>query len=203
MKPRKFTVIELETDYYAILGLATNASFDEIKAARNAKAIENHPDMYSADMSSAIDAHHKMMLINEAFEILGSVEDRQKYDKFRAYNGEFTPNSFKSHDNSKQHTSQQNTTRDEHKGRTGSFGAESGTNEDWKHPPPPPTDGLGTDRYDYLGRQNTNMSEEDAMQARATGFAAFKAKVLAQKALGEEEKILDEGGRWAYHVGEI
>ncbi|KAF7917784.1 hypothetical protein BELL_0290g00160 [Botrytis elliptica] len=198
MKPRKFTVIELETDYYAILGLATNASFEEIKAARNAKAIENH-----SDMSSAIDAHHKMMLINEAFEILGSVEDRQKYDKFRAYNGEFTPNSFKSHDNSKQHTSQQNTTRDEHKGRMGSFRAESGTNEDWKHPPPPPTDGLGTDRYDYLGRQNTNMSEEDAMQARAAGFAAFKAEVLEQTALGKREGLLDERGRWAYHVGDI
>ncbi len=64
----------MSKDYYDILGVAKSASQDEIKAAFRKKAHEHHPDKGG-------DAE-KFKEYNEAYQILGNPEKRQKYDQF-------------------------------------------------------------------------------------------------------------------------
>ncbi len=63
-------------DYYEILGVAKNASADEIKRAYRKLAHEFHPDKGG-------DAE-KFKQINEAYQILGDPQKRIQYDKFGA-----------------------------------------------------------------------------------------------------------------------
>ncbi|ESZ95569.1 hypothetical protein SBOR_4049 [Sclerotinia borealis F-4128] len=179
---KAFTVIQLETDYYAILGVSVNATYEEIKLARNEQAMNNDPDK-----SQAADAHDKMRLINEAFEILGSIEDRRSYDSQRDFGGQTTRNT---------------SNRNEKWKNAGSPPATRAGNEPWKRPPPPSTDGLGTGRYDTLGRQHVDGPRPNAEEARAAHLAAYKARMNAKKVLGERYGCLDERGRWNYHIGE-
>ena len=64
----------MSKDYYDILGVSKSASQDEIKAAFRKKAHEHHPDKGG-------DAE-KFKEYNEAYQILGNAEKRQKYDQF-------------------------------------------------------------------------------------------------------------------------
>lgn len=64
----------MSKDYYDILGVAKSASQDEIKAAFRKKAHEHHPDKGG-------DAE-KFKEYNEAYQVLGNPEKRQKYDQF-------------------------------------------------------------------------------------------------------------------------
>ncbi len=61
-------------DYYNLLGVSKDASADEIKAAFRKKAHEHHPDKGG-------DAE-KFKEINEAYQVLGNAEKRQRYDQF-------------------------------------------------------------------------------------------------------------------------
>lgn len=63
-------------DYYEILGVAKNASPDEIRKAFRKLARKFHPDV-AEDKSTA---EEKFKEINEAYEVLGDPEKRQKYD---------------------------------------------------------------------------------------------------------------------------
>ncbi|MFA5130900.1 MAG: molecular chaperone DnaJ [Patescibacteria group bacterium] len=68
-------------DYYDILGVSKGASADEIKTAFRKKAHEHHPDKGG-------DAE-KFKELNEAYQVLGNTEKRQRYDQFgeAAFNG--------------------------------------------------------------------------------------------------------------------
>jgi molecular chaperone DnaJ len=65
-------------DYYEILGLAKNASEEEIKKAYRKLAIKYHPDKNPDDKS----AEEKFKEAAEAYEILSNPEKRQRYNQF-------------------------------------------------------------------------------------------------------------------------
>jgi curved DNA-binding protein len=67
-------------DYYETLGVARTASADEIKKAFRKLARIHHPDV--AKNKAAGEAKFKE--INEAYEVLGDAEKRQKYDQLGA-----------------------------------------------------------------------------------------------------------------------
>ena len=65
-------------DYYKILGVAKNASSDDIKKAYRKLARKLHPDLNPNDK----EAHKKFQQINEANEVLSDPEKRKKYDQY-------------------------------------------------------------------------------------------------------------------------
>lgn len=65
-------------DYYKTLGLAKNASAEDIKKAYRKLARKFHPDVNPNDK----EAHKKFQQINEAHEVLSDPEKRKKYDQY-------------------------------------------------------------------------------------------------------------------------
>jgi DnaJ-class molecular chaperone len=63
-------------DYYKVLGVAKNASADDIKKAFRKLARKYHPDVNPGDKRS----EEKFKEINEAYEVLSDAEKRRKYD---------------------------------------------------------------------------------------------------------------------------
>lgn len=68
-------------DYYATLGVARDASDDDIKKAFRKLARQHHPDV-AKDKKAAED---KFKEINEAHEVLSDPEKRKKYDRLGAH----------------------------------------------------------------------------------------------------------------------
>ncbi|MFA5023739.1 MAG: molecular chaperone DnaJ [Patescibacteria group bacterium] len=66
----------MSKDYYDILGVSKNATPDEIKNAFRKKAHEHHPDKGGNA--------EKFKELNEAYQVLGNPEKRQRYDQFGA-----------------------------------------------------------------------------------------------------------------------
>lgn len=66
----------MSKDYYDLLGVSKNASADEIKTAFRKKAHEHHPDKGGNE--------EKFKELNEAYQVLGNAEKRQRYDQFGA-----------------------------------------------------------------------------------------------------------------------
>ena len=66
-----------QRDYYEILGVARNASIDEIKTAFRQLARQYHPDV-----SKEPDAEEKFKEINEAYGVLSDPEKRARYDQY-------------------------------------------------------------------------------------------------------------------------
>lgn len=64
----------MSKDYYSVLGVAKNASADEIKTAFRKKAHEHHPDKGGDE--------EKFKEYNEAYQVLGNKEKRKQYDQF-------------------------------------------------------------------------------------------------------------------------
>lgn len=62
-------------DYYEILGVAKDASADEIKKAFRRAAVKHHPDKEGGDEA-------KFKEINEAYDVLKDSQKRQRYDQF-------------------------------------------------------------------------------------------------------------------------
>ena len=67
-------------DYYETLGVARTASADDIKKAFRRLARIHHPDVAKNKMAGEA----KFKEINEAYEVLGDAEKRQKYDQLGA-----------------------------------------------------------------------------------------------------------------------
>ena len=65
-------------DHYAVLGVAANASLDEIKKAYRKQASQLHPDK-----NLALDAPAKFRRVQEAYETLADIEQRKVYDENR------------------------------------------------------------------------------------------------------------------------
>ncbi|MDX1446706.1 J domain-containing protein [Lishizhenia sp.] len=67
-------------DYYKVLGVDKKATAAEIKKAYRKLAVKYHPDKNQGDVM----AEEKFKEINEAYEVLGNAEKRQKYDELGA-----------------------------------------------------------------------------------------------------------------------
>ena len=65
-------------DYYEVLGVARDASPEEIKKAYRKLAHQHHPDKNPGDRS----AEERFKEISEAYEVLGNPEKRQTYERF-------------------------------------------------------------------------------------------------------------------------
>ncbi len=64
-------------DYYKILGVDRKASQDEIKKAFRKLAMKYHPDRNKDNKQ----AEEKFKEINEAYEVLGDQQKRERYDQ--------------------------------------------------------------------------------------------------------------------------
>ena len=65
-------------DYYEVLGVAKDATADQIKSAYRKLAMKYHPDRNPGDES----AKEKFTEAAEAYEVLSNAEKRERYDRF-------------------------------------------------------------------------------------------------------------------------
>ena len=65
-------------DYYEVLGVAKDASAEEIKKAYRKITKENHPDLHPGDKA----CEERFKEANEAYEVLSDDEKRQRYDQY-------------------------------------------------------------------------------------------------------------------------
>ncbi|GAA1127829.1 molecular chaperone DnaJ [Nocardioides aquiterrae] len=72
-----------QKDFYKELGVAKDASADEIKKAYRKLARANHPDSNPGDTAK----HDKFKAVAEAYDVVGDPEKRKKYDEMRELYG--------------------------------------------------------------------------------------------------------------------
>lgn len=68
----------MKTDYYALLGVAKEATPEEIKKAYRKLAMQFHPDRNQGDKA----AEEKFKQVSEAYAVLSDPEKRKKYNAF-------------------------------------------------------------------------------------------------------------------------
>jgi len=67
-------------DFYQVLGVAKDASADDIKKAYRKLARDNHPDSHPDDSAK----HDRFKQVAEAYDVVGDPDKRKKYDEFRS-----------------------------------------------------------------------------------------------------------------------
>jgi len=77
-------------DYYEVLGVARDASADQIKSAYRKLAMKWHPDRNPDNP----EAKEKFQEASEAYEVLSNAEKRQRYDQFGHQGVNFGPGGF-------------------------------------------------------------------------------------------------------------
>ena len=65
-------------DYYDLLGVARNASPEELKRAYRQRARELHPDANPDDPHAA----ERFKAVAQAYEVLSDAQTRARYDRF-------------------------------------------------------------------------------------------------------------------------
>lgn len=70
----------MKTDYYELLGVATNASDGDLKKAYRKKALQLHPDKNPDDVEGAT---AKFALVRAAYEVLADAQERAWYDSHK------------------------------------------------------------------------------------------------------------------------
>lgn len=73
----------VKRDYYEVLGVARNATPEELKKVYRKLAMENHPDRNPGDKA----AEDRFKEIGEAYSVLSDAEKRQRYDTFGSAEG--------------------------------------------------------------------------------------------------------------------
>jgi len=81
-------------DLYGTLGVAKNASADEVKKAYRKLARENHPDANPGDAA----AEERFKEVQAAYDVLSDPEKRKQYDAFGSANGRPGPGGFNAGD---------------------------------------------------------------------------------------------------------
>ena len=74
-------MVDNKGGYYTTLGVSQNATYEEIREAYRRLAKKYHPDVNS---NSPL-AHHNMIRINTAYEVLSDKYKRLRYDKINSY----------------------------------------------------------------------------------------------------------------------
>ena len=77
-------------DYYEVLGVAKDATADQIKSAYRKLAMKYHPDRNPDNP----EAKEKFTEVSEAYEVLSNPEKRQRYDQFGHQGVDFGPGGF-------------------------------------------------------------------------------------------------------------
>ncbi len=72
------SAIRANRDYYEVLGVARGATELEVKKAFRRLALECHPDQNPDDVA----AEERFKALNEAYAVLGDVDQRARYDRF-------------------------------------------------------------------------------------------------------------------------
>src|SRR5690606_34329390 len=75
-----------QKDFYAVLGVPSGATADEIKKQYRRLAKQYHPDTNTGDAKAA----ERFKEISEAYTVLGDAEKRKQYDEMRRL-GAFDP----------------------------------------------------------------------------------------------------------------
>ncbi len=73
-----------QKDFYAVLGVAKDASAADIKKAYRKLARDNHPDSNPGDGAESRAKHERFKQVAEAYDVLGDADKRTKYDEVRA-----------------------------------------------------------------------------------------------------------------------
>jgi len=81
--------VPTQRDLYEVLGVARNASDEDIKRAYRSLARKYHPDVVRDGNKAAAEAHFKE--INEAYSVLSDAEKRTHYDRFGSVPGAAGP----------------------------------------------------------------------------------------------------------------
>ena len=79
-----------QRDYYEVLGVAKDATADQIKSAYRKLAMKYHPDRNPDNP----EAKEKFTEVSEAYEVLSNPEKRQRYDQFGHQGVNFGPGGF-------------------------------------------------------------------------------------------------------------